>query len=474
MAVTLPFCGPSYLTQSPIVDAERSVNLYLETMESPTAKTRGVLYPAPGLLLRATMAQSTNRGCFSQDGRCFFVGGPTLYELSDGFLLTELGTVAIDQYPATLCSNGQGGHQLFVTSGNNGYIFDLNSSVFTHVLTGARMGGFLDGYFLALDADSSTLKLSGLEDGTSWDILDVAQRSTGGDKWIAMHVVDRDVWLLGSQSSEVWYNSGASLFPLEPIDGAFFRSGIAAPFSGTIVGGKLCWLGNTDHGTGTWVQANGYDAQRMSTHAVDFAVQGYSTISDAVAFSYQDQGHEFAVMNFPTASGTWAFDTATGLFHERGYWDVVNNVYQAYRPQYHTYAFGLHLVGDRSTGRIYSMDISHATDVDGLGIRRMRQVPVFAGTSEFVSHHRLTLGLETGLGLSTGQGSAPVAMLQWSNDGAKTWGNEHWTSVGALGKYGTQVVWNRLGHARGDKRVYRAVMTDPIPWRINQAELEAA
>jgi hypothetical protein len=474
MAITLPFCGPSYLTQSPIVDSERSVNLYLETMESPTAKTRGVLYPTPGLTLFATLPQSPVRGMFSQDGHCFAVGGPKQYEISDAGVVTELGTVAIDQYPATLCSNGQGGHQVFTTSGNNGYIYDLNSAAFSAVLTGARMGGFLDGYFLALDADTSTLKLSALEDGTSWDPLDVAQRSTGGDKWTAMHVVDRDVWLLGSQTSEVWYNSGASLFPLEPIDGAFFRHGTAAAFSGTVVGGRLCWLGNTEHGTGTWVRANGYDAERMSTHAVDFAIQGYSTISDAVAFSYQDQGHEFAVMNFPTAAGTWGYDAVTGLFHERGYWDVVNNAYQAYRPQYHTFVFGHHLVGDRSTGRIYRMDISHATDVDGSGIRRMRQCPVFAGTSEFVSHSRLTLGVEPGLGLTTGQGSDPMVMLQWSNNGSKTWGNEHWKSIGALGKYDTGVAWNRLGRARGDKRVYRAVMTDPIPWRINEAELDAA
>lgn len=474
MGQVFPFVGPSYLSQSPTVDCEQTMNLYTEAVEAAGAKTKYALYPCPGFVLFTTIPQSPIRAMFAQDGRSFVVGGSGLYEIADSGVATLLGTMAIDQYPATICSNGQGGHQLCVSSGNHAYIYDLLSGVFSHVLTGARMVQFLDGYFLALDADTSTLKLSSLEDGTTWDPTDIAQRSTAGDKWAAMIVSNRNVWLLGSASGEVWYNSGAALFPLEPISGAFFEVGIAAPFSLAVLDDAPTWLSANERGTAMLMRASGYTPRPISPEPVAFAMQGYSTIADAVAFTYQDQSHFFYVLNFPTAAATWAYDTKTKLFHQRGFWDVVNTIYQAYRPQYHTFTFKKHLVGDRLSGGIYQMSIATATEVDGSGIRRLRQVPVYAPTDGWIRHRAFQLDLEPGLGLSTGQGSDPQVMLQMSNNGGKTFGNEHWESAGALGTYGTRVSWTRLGRARGYNRVYRVVMTDPVPWRIATSYLDAS
>lgn len=66
----------------------------------------------------------------------------------------------------------------------------------------------------------------------------------------------------------------------------------------------------------------------------------------------------------------------------------------------------------------------------------------------------------------------PQVMLHWSDDGGKTWGNEHWVSAGAIGKFLTRILWRRLGRARD--RVYELVVTDPIPWRIVDAYLDAS
>jgi hypothetical protein len=466
----IPLIAPSYRSQSLNVDCQRLVNFYIEAVkaEAPGAKTAYAAYPCPGFTLFTTLATTPVRGMFSQNGRCFAVGGNMLYEVFANGTNAALGTMDIDAYPATLCSNGPAGHQLFVTSGNSGYVFDLNTSVFSHVLTGARMGAFLDGYFLALNADTSTLQWSALEDGTSWSGADVAQRNTAGDKWIAMAVAHRQILLAGSQSCEFWYDSGDALNPFQPVDGAFFEIGIAAPFSLSLLDNELTWVVGNQNGQGYVVRSVGNSAPaRISDHAVEFGIQSYGTISDAVAFPYQDQGHPWYVLNFPTAGRSWSSDTQ--FWHERGYWDAPHLDYDAYRVQSHTFIFNAHLVGDRLTGAIYTMSVATATEVDGTGIRRQITAPIYLPTRNLVFHQALQIDLETGLGLDgVGQGTNPQVVMTLSNDSGHTYGNEHWASAGKIGQFSARVLYQQLGQARGYARAYTLVMSDPIPWRVAQ------
>lgn len=468
------FVGPSYVSQSLVADAERSVNWYVEPLEAPGAKARFALYPTPGVTTFASASESPGRGLFAtDDGRLFAVIGHVLYESSSVGVLTTRGTVVFDSNPVTFCTNGDGGDQLFICSGDHGYIFDLNANTLTQVLaSGARMGGFLDGFFLALDTTTSTLQISNSLNGLVWSPSQIAQRTAGADRWIAMAVVRREIWLMGSETSEVWYNAGSAPFPFAPIPGAFLEHGILAPFSIQPRGSTPMWVGRTKDGAGVLYQGNGYAAQRVSTHAVELAVQGYDTATDALGWTYQDQGHSFYISTFPTAGATWGYDDATGLFHERGYWNTTTAQYEAWRPQFHAFCFGKHLVGDRSTGTIYEMSIANGFDVGGAAIRRMRRAPHLTQERLRTFYNSLELDMETGVGLATGQGSDPTVMLRWSDDGGRMWGNEHWTSAGAQGKYKTRVRWNRLGSSRD--RVFEVVVSDPVAWRIVDCYVNAS
>ena len=103
-------------------------------------------------------------------------------------------------------------------------------------------------------------------------------------------------------------------------------------------------------------------------------------------------------------------------------------------------------------------------------IRRLRISPVLSDENKWLFHSQLNLDIQPGLGTATGQGQTPQAMLQWSNDGGQTWGNEHWRSAGAQGAFSTRIIWRKLGRARN--RVYQLVATDPIPWRLVNAYVE--
>ena len=214
----------------------------------------------------------------------------------------------------------------------------------------------------------------------------------------------------------------------------------------------------------------------MSSYAVETAIAGYartSTITDAEAVVYSDQGHTFYCLTFPSVEATWVFDLSTGLWHERGIWDVSSGSYSFWGPRSHCYAFGKHLVTDRTTGRICTMDTSYTTECNGDLIRRLRVPPPLwlqAGSSRRLFVSRLELLLEPGLGTASGQGVDPQVMMRTSTD-LKTWSNTQLAAAGAQGNFGTRVYWTRL--ASSDRVwVPEVTVADPIPWRIVGADVE--
>lgn len=467
------FANGFYTSQNPGADCELCVNWYPERMESPGAKTDTVLYPCPGFSAFATLSPGPIRGMWHQNGLTVVVSGFNAYLVDSLGASTLMGVVAVDGNPAVITSNGDGGGQIFITSGDTGYCYDIGTTAFTTEITGATTCDFLDGYIVVLDATTSTMKVSGLNDATAWDPTQIAQRTQGGDTWVAMRIINSDIWLMGSQTSEAWYNQGTFPFPFGPRSGAFIQQGCAAAFAMNSLNSTLVWLSQNAQGAGMVNRLDGYAPVRISTHALEFAIQGYARTDDAVSFVYQEQGHTFYVLNFPTANATWVYDSATNLWHQRGYWNPNLTDFQCYRPQYfcHT-ANNVNLVGDRLTGAVYTMAITTATDVDGAGIRRLRRFRAFSDNERYVFYSNLQFDMESGTALSSGQGSDPQVMLSWSNDGGHTFSSEIWTSAGLRGQYGARVLFRgSLGRARN--RVFDVIVSDPIPWRINSAFIDA-
>ena len=107
-------------------------------------------------------------------------------------------------------------------------------------------------------------------------------------------------------------------------------------------------------------------------------------------------------------------------------------------------AFGKHLVGDRADGRVYSMRLDIYKD-DTDYIKRLRIYTHLIDELKPVRYSSLQVGIETGVGLQSGQGSDPQISLRISQDGARTWSNYYSKSFGAAGKYKTEVNFRRLG-----------------------------
>jgi hypothetical protein len=172
----------------------------------------------------------------------------------------------------------------------------------------------------------------------------------------------REVWLFGDQKgTEVWYNSGAADFTFERMPGVFINHGCAARYSVQRIDTSVFWLSRDEQGQGIVLEGVGYEAKRISTHAIENEFGKYASIEDATSFTYQQEGHDFYVLTFPTADKTWVFDLATRLWHERC-WIDDDGCEHRIRANCAAFAYGLNVCGDWEDGRLYKFDLSVFTD----------------------------------------------------------------------------------------------------------------
>ena len=487
------FVGGSYESQATNADQERTINLYPETASPPGSTAKPALLPTPGVELIVATVGFTHEGRahFYMDGREFAVVGNSFVEIfEDGTKIIRDGmTLTGYQYnpvPCTISSNGDAGGELFITKDRGAFIYTLATNLLAAAPSGidgvADHGGYLDGYFLGLDTTSGTFYISNLFDGTTWDTgTDFAQRSLAPDPWKSMIVSGRDVWLFGEQTSEIWQNTGGT-FPFAPLVDHVTNFGIAAQWSAANLGDSVCWLARTPEGRICVVHASGVTPEIISTPALEYALSKFSfaSIDGAIAYSYSESGHTFYVLNFDAEDATWVWDATEGIWHERGSWATTSGKFLSWRARYPAYAFGELRILDWKAEGLYRMNSTLTVDIEGNTLRRLRRVPALVGENKRIFYPDFELDLDAGLGLTDNrsdpddpavQGSDPQVMLRFSDDGGKTWSNEHWRSAGKIGEYGRRVRWNRLGAAR--RRVWEVSMSDPIPWRLNNAYTQA-
>ncbi len=450
------------------------VNLFPEIVPE-AGKEPAFLNRAPGLKLLATVGSGPIRGVWAfspDDNTAFVVSGTQLYKINGTYTATLIGNVS-GTGPVSLADNGT---QLFIACNGPSYIYNNTTNAFGQItdpdFPGAVTVCYLDGYFVFNEPNSQKMWITSLFDGTSIDPLEFASAEGSPDGLTAVASNFREVWAFGTNSVEVWYNSGATDFPLQRIQGAFNELGLAAPYSVAKMDNGLFWLGRDRRGQGIVYRANGYLGQRISTHAVEWQIQQYEDMTDAIAYTYQQDGHSFYVLVFPTANATWVYDVSTQAWHERA--GFVNGEFTRHRGNCQMSFQGKPVIGDFENGNIYSFDLDNFSDNGSTQkwLRSWRALPTGQNNLKRTSQHSLQLDIESGVGLNSGQGSDPEVMLRWSDDGGHTWSNEHWSKIGKIGQFYRRVFWRRLGMTlKLRDRVYELSGTDPVKISIMGAEL---
>ena len=469
-----PILGQAYVARSVNAADNRMVNLFPEATPGDS-KEAGFLNRAPGLRLLATIGTGPIRGMWAHNTNgkdAYVASGNEFYKVYPDFTYVKLGDIT-GTGPVSIADSGT---QIAVACNPDMFIYTEAANTFEQVtdpdFAGAVTVSYIDGYFLFNQPDSQILWVTEILDGTQINPLAFAAAESSPDRVVANVVNNREAWIFGENTIEIWYDAGAIPFPLAPIQGAYNEIGCISPFSIAKLDNSLFWLGTDSRGFGIVYRNQGYTGIRVSTHAIEFAIQSYGDVSNAIAFTYQQEGHAFYVLNFPTVGKTWVYDVATKAWHERA--GFKDGEFARYRPQCQMNFDSQPIVGDYENGNIYALDLDVYSDNGEIQrwVRSWRPIPPGQNNLRRTSQHTLQLDCESGVGLNNGQGQDSQVMLRWSDDGGHTWSNEYWASMGRIGQYGKRVFWRRLGMTlKLRDRVYEVSGTDPNKVVILGAEI---
>jgi hypothetical protein len=417
------FCGPTYSGRSIATACDRTINFYPELIETGTGKNQYQLVGTPGIkAIAETGKDEPIRGIGTTGSRRILVAGwDTLYELNGDYSFTSLGSIAPDEEweglgAVTFAYNGV---TYCICSGGKGYILD--GDTLTQTIDMDQVV-YLDGYYVALQRENRRIRISGLYDGLSWNDLDYAEKESARD-YVSQLVADHgELWILGEETSEVWYNSGNSDFPLERVPSGRLELGSYSRWSAAKLDNSLFWLGNDERGNRVVWRADGYSARRVSTHAVEYhlnlmmpqtdgASVTAATTTFAVGWAYQEEGHSFYCLMLPTAPQAWkntpveftnptmfCFDVATNMWHERAWWNPNLGRFEPQRQRCHAYIWDHHLVGDRENGRLYEQSLAYYDDA-GDRIRRERTGIHLSNGMKQMFYRSFQLDMEVAVGL---------------------------------------------------------------------------
>ena len=509
------FCGGCYQSEGLGFDCQRALNVAPEIHELGDGTSKMCLLNIPGLKSFANL-DGIPRGQFEFNGRLFVAGSHNFYEItatldSFGALVSVTATVlnsgvplVNDLRPVSITANEI---QILIASGGSVYVYYLSAftdsqppdgttpvtvpagtfalvdpSNFTLPSGNAPVVQveFCDSFFLALIANSQTVQISNLLNGARWDLNGQIIVSVYPDNITTMKVDHRELWLQGRKATAIYVATG-SLNVFDIVTGGYIQQGSEATFGTTQLDNTLFWLGRDGNGSLVGYRAQGYLPIRISTHPIELAWQSYPKASDAVSYAYQERGHTYWVVYFPSANNfrgaTWVYDVASTLWHERD--DQRNGLSYAHPSWNHAFCFGAHFVGDWNTNKLYVMSKKYLNN-DGNPLIKQRTAPHIFTEQERIDHNRFELACEMGIGWPNGDqahtiGGAtrpPTVFLDWSNDGGHTWTSAQGRSFGFLGETRLpRPVWRRLGQAR--MRTYRVTCSEDLPVKWFDAYVNA-
>lgn len=458
----------SYTTRSLIANAQRCINLFAE-QNAPDAAAPMTFYSMPGRKLFSNLPGTGGvRGMYqASNGNLYASRGSTLYRYDAGtwFAIANHGS---DNGPVYGEDNGISA--VFTDGTRTAPVVKLEDNTVTYMTGdgwyGSDFVAFLNGFMIFNKPKTQVFYITGAYDLTL-DPLDFASSEATPDN-LVRHIRDHnDLILFGEKSTDVFGPSPGADFAFAAISGASMEVGCAAPNSPCKMDNTVFWIGNDERGDAMVWRMQGYQPLRVSTHALEEEMRKYATISDAKGWSFQQGGHSFYVLTFPTASKTWAYDAATQQWSELAYRTPANQLTRT-RDNCHVFYKRKHLVGDWENGNIYELDADTFTD-NGAPITRLKSFQHMSADNARQFFDKLVIDMQAGIG--NANEPVPQVYMRWSDDGGYTWSAMQTKSAGQIGQYRHKPDFKRLGMGRD--RVFEISTVANCPISFQGAFIEA-
>ncbi|MGH7745015.1 MAG: hypothetical protein ACREQ5_09480, partial [Candidatus Dormibacteria bacterium] len=249
--------------------------------------------------------------------------------------------------------------------------------------------------------------------------LNFATKSGNADPIAGMVVFQRQLWLIGTQTSEIWYDVGGTV-TFQRLQGPYNELGCIAPDTIATSDEAVYFVATSQRSGPYVVRSYGNSTQRVSSLPVDLALGSYGqSLISATGFTYNQDGSSFYAINPKNGTSSWYFDetmaTLLGAmapaWAERTYtlppgtpvgYGLAPGVEVRHLADNHWfYANQYHLVGDYNSPNVYFFDFSNGTD-NNAWITRTRQAPHVASERNRIFYYNFRLICQVGVGVGTG------------------------------------------------------------------------
>jgi hypothetical protein len=233
-----------------------------------------------------------------------YVGVATKFSVTQGGLFSGVPTTFTQN---TTSGSGAG---ITITSPTFGPSAKLGGIIFPFDGT-PSCASYQDGFGVVGVSDTNKWYQSDLDDLSNWQPLNFSLADATPDNIIDIIDLSREFWVMKEAHIEIWVNAGVAGFTFQRATGVFIETGIAAAASLVKAGQQILWLAQNLQGDRFVVMSEGYMPVRKSNHPIEQELTSYSVVDDAIGYVYQQEGHVFYVLTFPTENVTWVLDLTT-------------------------------------------------------------------------------------------------------------------------------------------------------------------
>lgn len=404
----LPWVPSAYTGRSINQESARLINLYAELTNAPGSTSIAMLLGTPGLRLFSAGIAAPVRGVINgPDGLLYAVQSNALVSVAaDGTVSASLGSLTTSTGRVSIAQNGLladgiGGNQIAIADGAATYIYNTVTGVFITVAQPFTRIEYIDGYFIGIDGTMSTYA-SDLYDGLTWNPLATTPVQASSDSIQTVLSLYQQLFFIKEYSTEIYYNNGTPTstgFPYSRMAGAVINYGTPAPWSVALGGSSAFFLAHERTAGGPQftgvVMLQGYMPVVVSPPAIIWHISQSTDLSQCFGYCYSDEGHTFYVLTNPVDNWTWVYDMTTQMWHER----VSGGTVGRHRSNCYVRSYGMHLVGDYQSGRLYEMSSRFYTDAGQPITSLQRTQHLQDGDKEDIFIGELQVDVESGVGL---------------------------------------------------------------------------
>jgi hypothetical protein len=428
----IPFAVGTTSARNKKANNETLVNLFAETL-TPASKNSTALMGTPGFTTLLTLPTFPILGTHIFKEELYAVTPTKVYKISALNVATEIGTVVFDSTQRVFLANN--GIQMVICQGDS-YVYEPEAGTPFYILSDpdylqSSMVDFQDGYFIWLKEDSGIFFISDLY-STDIDPLEFASAEGSPDKIEGLVVAHRQLWLFGTETTEVWYNSGAADFPFTRIQGSFSERGCINKDTIVKTNNTIAYVGDDR----IVYIINGYTPSRISNEAIEYKL-GQVEPSTLNAFQYAEEGHIFYCLVIGDES--FVYDMKTQMWHTRKSTEInrwrINDIKEAYAIRY---------CFDYEDGRVYQLSLDIGTE-NSVVIQRLAISAPLNNSLGFFSVGSVQLDMETGI---SPIGEDDEITLEYSKDGGVSWSFKKSATIGKEGEFTHRAIWRRLGRHR--------------------------